>query len=538
MSRNITQRIHSGQEEKGNNARLQYYVGGIAVCDMVKSTLGPHGSDKILLPVGTEPARMAKATITNDGATILSRVWLDNPAAQIMVDVARTQDKSVGDGTTGVVVLAGELLRQAEILTDQRIHPSIIVEGYEKAAKIAVTALESASAKMTDELLRDNLLRLARTTLSSKIVRFECEKMAEVAVDAVLRLEGNEDIGLIHIIKIPGASLSESYLDEGFILEKDLPPYVEKSLEGCKVLLTDTPMDADKVKIFSARVRVESFSQVKEIEDAEKLKMSNKVASMCATGCNVTINRQLIYDFPNQCFRKHKVLPIEHADFDGIERLSLVLDGDIASTFDAPEKIKLGSCDKIEQILIGEKRFIQFTGCAKKKACTIVLRGSTDHVLDEAERSIHDALANLSQTVRDGRFVYGGGSVELHCAEAIEKEARKTEGKLQLPLQAFSKALVAVPTILLDNGGFDSAETVARLRALHHQHREEQADTDPSCTLGVDLETGGLSDMRKVGVLESLWSKTHQLRSASEAAQMIIRCDEVVRCAPRRREGM
>lgn len=531
--RHITQKVHGGHEDKGANARIQYYVGGIAVSDMIKTTFGPHGCDKILLPIGTEAARMAKATVSNDGATILSKVWLDNPAAQILVDVARTQDKSVGDGTTGVVILAGELLRQAEHLTEQRIHPNLIVEGYNRAAAIALETLsERATVQLADEEFEENLVNLARTTLASKIVKFEQEEMARLATDAILRLEGSLDLDLIHIIKIPGASLKDSYLEEGFILDKELPPMVETEYNECKILLTDTPMDADKIKIFGARVRVESFEAVGEIEQAERDKMTKKVESMCATGCNVIINRQLIYDHPNMVFRNKNVLPIEHADFDGIERLALVLDGEIASTFDDPAKIKLGTCKNLRQILIGEKRYLQFTGAAKAKACTIVLRGATDHVLDEAERSLHDALANLSQTVKDKRFVFGGGCVEMACAESIEEAARSTEGKLQLPLEAFATALRAIPTILLDNGGFDSAETVSRLRAIHHSQQNTM------CSFGVELETGTVADMKSCGVLESLWSKTHQIRSASEATEMIVRCDEVIRCAPRQRQGI
>merc|ERR1712113_208564 len=226
------------------------------------------------------------------------------------------------------------------------------------------------------------------------------------------------------VIKKPGASLKDSFLEEGFILEKKIGVGMPKVLEDCKILVANCQMDTDKIKIYGARVKVDSFEAVAEIEAAEKEKMKTKVSKICKSGCNVFINRQLIYNYPDQLFKDNGVIAIEHSDFDGSERLAAVLGADIVSTFDDPEDTKLGFCKKIEEIMIGEDKVIKFSGCAQGEACTIVLRGASQHILDEAERSLHDALAVLYQTVTDTRVVYGGGAMEMAMADAVAEAAK------------------------------------------------------------------------------------------------------------------
>lgn len=291
-------------EEKGELARLQAFIGAIAIGDLVKSTLGPKGMDKILQPA-TAGGAPGNATVTNDGATILKSVWIDNPAARILVDISKTQDQECGDGTTSVVVLAAELLRNAQTLVEQRMHPQVIIRGFRlglAAARARLEALAMDNGK-DPKAFREDLLKIAKTTLSSKLLKHEKDHFATLAVDAVLRLGGKPNLDYIQVLKKAGGSLKESFLEEGFILEKKIGVGHKKTLENCKVLVANCQMDTDKVKIYGARVKVDSFEAVAEIEQAEKEKMKNKVDKIVNHGCNVFINRQLIYNYPDQLFQ-------------------------------------------------------------------------------------------------------------------------------------------------------------------------------------------------------------------------------------------
>lgn len=518
-------------EDRGENARMASFIGAVAVADLVKSTLGPKGMDKILQSVG----RGQEIVVTNDGATILKSVYVDNPAARVLVDISRVQDDEVGDGTTSVVVLAGELLREAEQLVGAKVHPTTIIAGYREAAQAAEAALKSGAFdhKGDESLLRGHLTNVARTTLSSKILTGEKEHFAKLAVDAVLRLKGRADLDAIHVIKKPGGALKDSFLDEGFILDKRLGVGQPRRVDDAKVLIANTPMDTDKVKIYGARVRVDSMAKVAEIEAAERDKMKKKCEKILAHGCNVFVNRQLIYNYPEELFAEAGCVSIEHADFDGVERLALVLGGEIVSTFDDPQNAKLGTCKRIEEIMIGEDRLIHFSGVALGEACTIVLRGASTHLLDEAERSLHDALCVLNATVQAPKVIYGGGWAETRMAQAVDELAAKTPGKKSLAVSAFARALRALPLTICDNAGLDAAEIVANLKAAHAAS-SPTADGE-MCRAGVDVIRGEIGDMRDLGILESLRVKRQVLLSATEASETILRVDSLIRAAPRAR---
>merc|ERR1711977_220901 len=286
--------------------------------------------------------------------------------------------------------------------------------------------------------------------------------------------------------------------------------------------------DTDKIKIYGARVKVDSFEAVQEIELAEKEKMKAKVDKITAHGCNVFINRQLIYNYPEQLFKERNIMAIEHSDFDGTERLAAVLGSDIISTFDNPEETKLGFCQKIEEMMIGEDEVIKFSGCQQGEACSIVLRGASTHILDEAERLLHDALAVLYQTVQETRVVYGGGAMECAMAQAVQDKMASVEGKEALAMETFAKALQTIPAIMADNGGYDSADLMGALRAAHARGQHSH---------GINFLKATVSDMAELGIMESFRSKMSQLCAAAEAAEMIIRVDDIVRNAPRQREG-
>jgi len=511
---------------------MSSFVGAIAIADLVKTTLGPKGMDKILQSVG-DPNNV-RITITNDGATILRSVPVENPAAKVLVDIARIQDDTVGDGTTSVTVLCGELLREAEFLVNQSIHPMTIMAGWRQAAQIARTALEKAAVdNSADEAkFKEDLLNIARTTLSSKLLNVEKDHFAALAVDAVLRLRGSGNLDHIQMIKKPGESLKDSFLEEGFVLDKSFGVGQPKRIENAKILIANTPMDTDKIKIYGSRVRVDSMMKVAEIEEAEKDKMRQKCGKIIDHGITCFINRQLIYNFPEQIFTEAGVLSIEHADFDGIERLAAVTGGEIASTFDKPELVSLGECGLIDEIMVGEDKLIRFSGCKSGTACTVILRGASSHLLDEAERSLHDALCVLTETVKETRVVCGGGCMEMLMAAAIEKEIPGVSGKAALAMEAFARALRQLPTIIADNAGLDSSELVTQLRAQHATQQKEGG----SCTQGLDVVAGTVGDMQALGIRESYKSKLQVLVSAAEAAEMILRVDDIIKCAPRQRE--
>ncbi|ULU05616.1 hypothetical protein L5515_014050 [Caenorhabditis briggsae] len=479
--------------------------------------------DKILISGNPESAGGIK--VTNDGATILKSIGVDNPAAKVLVDMSMTQDHEVGDGTTSVTVLAAELLKEAEKLVNQRIHPQTIISGYRRALGIAQEALKQSSIESGDNI-REDLLKIARTTLGSKILSQHKEHFAQLAVDAVLRLKGSGNLDAIQIIKKLGGSMNESYLDEGFLLEKLPGMFQPRRVEKAKILIANTPMDTDKVKVFGSRVRVDGVTKVAELEAAEKLKMKEKVDKILGHNCNVFINRQLIYNYPEQLFADAKVMAIEHADFEGIERLALVLGGEIVSTFDSPQTAQFGYCDLIEEIMIGEDRLLRFSGVKLGEACSVVLRGATQQILEESERSLHDALCVLVTHVKESKTVAGAGASEILMSTAIAMEAQKVAGKEALAVEAFGRALAQLPTIICDNAGLDSADLVTRLRAEHANGRHN---------FGIDIEKGEVADVTKLGVIESYNVKLCMVSSAAEATEQILRVDDIIKAAPRAR---
>ncbi|XP_071113527.1 T-complex protein 1 subunit beta-like [Haliotis cracherodii] len=523
LSLNPVQILSAGaEEEKSETARLSSFVGAIAIGDLVKSTLGPKGMDKILQGSNS-------VEVTNDGATILRAIGVDNPAAKVLVDISKVQDDEVGDGTTSVVVLACELLREAEGLVSQRIHPQTIIAGWRKAVDEARDALKKVARDHGKDpaKFRADLMNIARTTLSSKILTQHKDYFSNLAVDAVLRLKGSGNLDAIQIIKKLGGQLQDSYLEEGFLLDKKIGVNQPKRIEKAKILIANTPMDTDKIKVFGTRVRVDAVSKVADLEIAEKEKMKEKVNRIVSSGCNVFINRQLIYNYPEQLFADAGVMAIEHADFEGVERLGLVTGGEIFSTFDHPDPEKLGKCDLIEEVIIGEDKLLKFSGVKLGEACSIVLRGATQQILAEAERSLHDALCVLSQTVKETRTVFGGGSSEMLMADAVTKLAAKTPGKEAVAMEAFAKALRMLPTTIADNAGYDSADLIAKLRAVH---------TEGKHTYGLNMDEGKIDDMEKNGITESFQVKRQVLLSAAEAAEMILRVDNIIKAAPRRRD--
>merc|ERR1739838_646526 len=491
------------EEERSETARLSSFVGAMAVGELVRSTLGPRGMDKILVAMGRNEGSIE---VTNDGATILRNIGVDNPAAKVLCDISKTQDEEVGDGTTSVVVLASELLREAEKMVAMRLHPQTIINGYRKATDTAREALNKSALDSSSDSskFRDDLMKIARTTLSSKILAQHKDFFSNLAVDAVLRLKGSGNLDAIQIIKKQGGTLGDSFLDEGFILDKKIGVHQPKRIENAKILVANTPMDTDKIKVFGSKIAVESTAKVAELELAEKEKMKSKVNKILNHNINVFFNRQLIYNYPEQLFADAGVMAIDH-----------------------PELVKLGHCDVIEECIVGEDRMLRLSGVKLGEACTVVLRGATQQILDEAERSLHDALCVLTQTVKEPRTVFGGGCSETLMARAVMEAAGHVADKESLAMESFARALLMIPTIIADNAGYDSAQLVSELKAAHAEGKT---------TWGLNMDDGETGCMNEIGITESFQVKRQVLLSAAEAAEMILRVDDIIKAAPRRRE--
>ena len=292
-----------------------------------------------------------------------------------------------------------------------------------------------------EEAFKQDLKNIAMTTLSSKLLLHDREKFANLAVDAVLRLKGSGNLDYIKLIKKAGGTLSDSFLAEGMILEKTISTGCKRSVKNPRVMVANTPMDNDKIKIMGSKVKVDSFAKIGEIEEAEKAKMKLKVEKILAHKPDVFINRQLVYNYPEQLLAEAGVMVIEHADFDGVERLSACLGSDILSTFDNPDTAVLGTCAAIEEDMIGEDKVIKFVGCQRNEACTIVLRGSGSHILDEAERSLHDAICVLIAAIKNHKTIYGGGNAEMRMSLAVDELAKSMAGKQAIACEAYARAL-------------------------------------------------------------------------------------------------
>eukprot|EP00746_Dinoflagellata_sp_MGD_P156983 gnl/MRDRNA2_/MRDRNA2_86055_c0_seq1.p1 gnl/MRDRNA2_/MRDRNA2_86055_c0~~gnl/MRDRNA2_/MRDRNA2_86055_c0_seq1.p1 ORF type:complete len:551 (-),score=54.13 gnl/MRDRNA2_/MRDRNA2_86055_c0_seq1:911-2563(-) len=498
-------------------------LGAITTAELVRSTLGPKGMDKLLESKGTE-----EITITNDGATVLKSILIENPIAKILVDISMIQDDAIGDGTTSVVVLAGELLKESEKLFEQKMHTLTILEGFRKSYEIAQQKLETIVIKRSDNPLqfRKDLVELASTTLASKIIAQDTTHFAVLAVEAVLRLRGSKDLDMIQLLKKKGGSLRDSFIDEGFILDKKMGIGQPSHVKNAAVLLANTSMDGDRIKISGAKVISDTTIGIAEIETAEKDRIKEKCNKIISHGINCFINRQLIYDYPEQLFTNEHVISIEHADFDGIERLSKVLNCDIVSTFERPDQVKIGHCKLIEEVHIGTDSVIHFSGVEKGEACTIVLRGGSSQVLDEAERSMHDTICVLIATVEDFRITYGGGYPEMKMGRAIDLAAAGTPGKQSLAMQSYAKSLRQIPAIIADNAGMDSSEILTALCSAHEQ---------PDCKIGFDAVRCELGTVENRGIIESCKVKEKVLQAAQEATECILRIDYIFHSQPKQR---
>jgi len=520
--------LAQGSRYEGVSESASTIGAGVSVMThTLRTTLGPTGSDKLMISTGP----MGELNITNDGATIVKNLNLQNPAALLLAEMSKTQDTNAGDGTTSVIVIASALFRACENLINRnKLHPQVVVSGLNKAKKVLLDYLDEVTYDFTsidDAKANEILLKLAKTSLNSKIVARHKDIFAEIVIEATKKV-GFASMNGINIIKKDGASMEESKLLDGFLLDTKIGMGQSKTIENPKIMVANTSLDADKVKIFSATVKTDTVGKVEEIENAEKQKMIEKIEAIASHNPDVFINRQLIYDFPEQLLSKKGIISIEHADFEGVERLAHVLGAELASTFSkdiGTSKIKLGTCERLEERsdLISGKNdaMLLFSGVPCKGACTIILRGATKNILDEIERSIHDALCVVLKAFNDRRYMLGAGCIDALLSKKLADEAKtdRITGIDKLIFEELSGALLEIPTVLCENCGMDSAAIIAGLKT---------AVDSGSKTTGINIHTNACDDVEKLGIFESRNVRESALRGAFESVTVLLRIDGIV----------
>jgi len=504
---------------RGREAQRQNITAAKVVAEVVRSTLGPRGMDKMLVDT------IGDITITNDGATILDEIEVQHPAAKVMVNIAKTQDKDVGDGTTSVVVLAGELLKKAENMLDLDIHPTVIVRGYQKAEERALEVLDKIAVPVSlDD--RKTLLDVAMTSMRSKSVEYFRAPLAELAVDAVLRVAEKRhdrmavDVDDIQVTKKAGKSLSETQLIKGLIVDKEVVhPGMPKRVADAKIALLDAAMEVEKTE-FSAEIRIRDPTQMRAFMDEETRIMREMVDKVKAAGANVVFCQKGIDDMAQFFLAKEGILAVRRVKKSDMEKLAKASGGKIITNIDDLKPSDLGEAKLVEERKLGEDKMVFVEDCKDPRAVAILIRGGLERAVDETERSLHDALFVVADVVKDGRIVYGGGASEAEAAKDLKRYATQVGGREQIAIEAFAEALESIPQALAENAGLDPIDILVGLRAAH-----EKPD---GSAMGVNVFTGKVEDMDALRVLEPLSVKSHVISSAVEAASMILRVDDVV----------
>ncbi|MEM0329093.1 MAG: thermosome subunit beta [Nitrososphaerota archaeon] len=511
---------------RGRAAMRNNIAAAKIIAEIVKSTLGPKGMDKILVD------SIGDVIVTNDGATILDKMDVEHPAAKMLIEVAKAQDTSVGDGTTSAVVLTGELLKRAEDMVEQKIHPSIIITGYRRALDIALNELQKLAkpVKLDD---KETLTKIVKTSLGSKSLGFATDRIAELAIEAVLQVVEERDGKLyadkdnIQIIKKMGKSLLESELVKGVIIDKEVVhPAMPKRVANAKIALINAPFEIEKTE-FSAEIRIRDPLMVKQFLDEETRILKEMVDKVARVGANVVFCQKGIDDIAQYFLAKAGILAVRRVKSSDMEKLARATGARIVTNFDDLTEKDLGEAGLVEERKIGEDKMVFVQECKNPKAVSILVRAGLERQLDEAERALNDAIMNLISLIRDLKYVPGGGAVEMALAAAIRREAPKYPGKEQLAMLAFADALETIPRTLAENAGLEPVEILTDLRAKHERG---------SNSYGVEVFSGKVQDMVKAGVIEPVKVKEQVLKSAFEASAMILRIDEVI-AASKKKEG-
>ncbi len=506
----------------GREARRSNIYAARVISEALASSLGPRGMDKLLVD------SFGNATITGDGATILKEMDVQHPAAKMLVEVAKAQDDEVGDGTTTVVVLAGQLLANANELLDEEIHPTMVTEGFEKALEQALKIVDEI-AEPVDPLDKEVLKKVAITSLSSKAVAEYKEFLADLVVNAALQVVEKKDgkyefkLDNVKIEKKKGESLEETELVKGIVLDKEVVhPSMPRKVVDAKIALLNAPLEVEKPE-WSAKINITSPEQLKMFLEQEALMLKKMVDKIAATGANVVITQKGIDDMAQHFLAKKGILAVRRVKKSDMEKLARATGARIVTSIDDLTEKDLGYAKIVEERKVAEDKMVFIEGCPNPKAVTILIRGGAEHVVDEAERAIHDALSVVRNIIREPKIVAGGGAIEMEIAKRLREYAKTLPSKEQLAVMKYADALEFLPAVLARNAGLEPVDIIAELRKKHAAGEK---------WAGVNVFTGKIENMLDTGVIEPAVVKKQVLKSATEAAAMILRIDDIIAASP------
>ena len=504
------------QREQGKNAQKNNIEAAKTIADAIRTTLGPKGMDKMLVD------SIGDIIISNDGATILKEMDVDHPTAKMIVEVARSQDTAVGDGTTTAVVLAGEFLKQAEELLDQGVHPTVIANGYRLAVNEAKTQIQKIAKDARDDATLD---KVARTALSGKNIGLSGESLYKLIVKAVNSVAEEHngtfrvDASNIKIDKKSGGSGNETELIDGLVIDKEkVHAKMPSNVTDAKIALIDSALEIKKTEI-EAKVQISDPTKIQDFLDQETETFKGMVSKIKKSGATVVLCQKGIDDIAQHYLAKEGIFAVRRVKKSDMEKLAKATGAKIVTNLDDLSKDVLGNAKNVEERKIGEDRMTFVTGCKNPKAVSILIRGGTEHVVSEIERALNDALRVVAITKEDGKILPGGGAVESELALRIREYANKVGGREQLAIEAFAKALEIIPRTLAENAGMDPINTLIQLKADHENGKKDS---------GINFTENKVTDMMKIGVFDPLKVKKHALESAVEVATMILRIDDVI----------
>jgi thermosome len=502
-----------GKEAQKNNMQAAKLV-----AEIVKSSLGPRGMDKMLVD------SLGDVTITNDGATLLKEMDIQHPAGKMIVEVAKATDEEVGDGTKSAVILAGALLEKAEELLDRGVHPSIIVHGYNRAAAKSIEILGSIAERVSPTN-KEWLTKVARTSMQTKLVVREAQELAEFVVDAVVAVAEERDgtyrvdLDNVKVEKKPGGSVADTTLISGIVLDKEVAhPGMPKRVEKAKIALISAAFEVEKPE-FDTKLNITDPAMMKKFLDEETRMLKSMVDKVVAIGANVMICQKGIDDIAQHYLARASILAVRRVKESDFTKLAKATGARIANNFDDLSEKDLGRADLVEERKVEEDKWVFVEGCRNPKAVTLLIRGGTQRIVDEAERSVHDALMITKDVMEKPAVVAGGGSAEMETASQIRKWAESVTGREQLAAQEFAEALETIPIALAVNAGLSPIDAMTELRAKN---------AGGGKWYGVEAKEGKVKDMYKENVLEPLSVKEQIIKSATEAACMILRIDDVI----------
>jgi thermosome len=505
--------------KRGKEAQSNNIAAAKVIAEVLRTTLGPRGMDKMLID------GLGDITITNDGASILDEIDVQHPAAKMMVEIAKTQDDMVGDGTTTSVILAGELLRKAEELLAQNIHPTVIVRGYRKAVDEAVKVLGKLAIKV-DLNDRETLKKVSLTSMGSKAVGDASSHLSDITIDAVKLIAEKRgentiaDIDNIQRVKKVGKSLFDTQLIKGIVIDKEIVHAgMPKRVENAKIALVNSPIEVEKTE-FSSEIRINDPTQMQAFLDKETLMIKEMVTKVKASGATVLFCQKGIDDMAQHFLAKQGIMAARRVKQSDMEKLSRATGGKITNKLDDLTKIDLGEAGLVEERKVGDDKMIFVEQCKEPRSVAILIRAGLERMVDEADRAMNDALSVVADVVQDKSIVAGGGATEAEIAKALRAFATKVGGREQLAVEAFADSLEIVPKTLAENAGLESIDILVGLRAAHEKKNGH--------LMGVDVFKGEIVDSYKNGVIEPMKVKEQAMKSAAEVAGMILRIDDVI----------